>query len=147
MPVSRNRLLAVRAAAGLAEMLIVAVTAALLLPLLSPSIGERYAVVDALVHAACLFAAGAVFFSLAFLLSTSFEDPWRPLLIALSAAAVVAMCETVFRGLQPYSVFTVMSGDVYFRTGRVPWLGIAASLGASAAMLYAATINLARRDF
>ena len=147
MPVSRNRLLAVRAAAGLAEMLIVAFTAALLLPLLSPSIGERYAVVDALVHAVCLFAAGAVFFSLAFLLSTSFEDPWRPLLIALSAAAVVAMCETVFRGLQPYSVFTVMSGDVYFRTGRVPWLGIVASLGVSAAMLYTATINLARRDF
>jgi hypothetical protein len=147
MPVSRNRLLAVRAAAGLGEMLLVSFAAALLLPLLAPAVGERYALVDAVVHAICLFAAGAVFFSLAFLLSTSFEDPWRPLLIALSVAAVIAMCEMVFRGLAPYSVFTVMSGDVYFRTGHLPWLGIAASLGVSAAMLYVATINLARRDF
>jgi len=60
---------------------------------------------------------------------------------------VIAMCEMVFRGMQPYSVFTVMSGDVYFRTGHLPWLGIAASLGVSAAMLYVATVNLARRDF
>jgi hypothetical protein len=147
MPVSRNRLLAVRAAAGLGELLVVALASALLLPLLSPAVGERYAFGDALVHAICLFAAGAVFFSLALLLSTSFEDPWRPLLIALSTAAVLAMCEMVFRGMEPYSVFTVMSGDVYFRTGRLPWLGIAASLGISAAMCYVASINLARRDF
>jgi len=147
LPVSRNHLLAVRAAAGLGEMLVLALAAGMLLPLLAPAIGERYAVGDALVHAVCLFAAGAVFFSLAFLLSTSFEDPWRPLLIALSVAAVIAMCEMVFRGLEPYSVFTVMSGDVYFRTGRLPWLGIAASLAVSGAMFYVATINLARRDF
>jgi ABC-2 type transport system permease protein len=147
LPVSRNRLLAVRAAAGLGEMLVVALAAALLLPLLSPTVGERYALVDALAHAICLFAAGAVFFSLALLLSTSFEDPWRPLLIALATAAVLAMCEMVFRAMEPYSVFTVMSGDVYFRTGRLPWLGIAASLGAAAAMFSLATVNLARRDF
>ncbi|HJZ74754.1 MAG TPA: hypothetical protein VKE51_23620 [Vicinamibacterales bacterium] len=147
MPVSRNRLLAVRAAAGLGEMLILALTAGLLMPLLAPAVGERYAVGDALVHAVCLFAAGTVFFSLAFLLSTSFEDPWRPLLIALSVAAVIAMCVMVFRGLEPFSVFTVMSGDVYFRTGHLPWLGLGASLAASAAMFYVAAINLARRDF
>jgi len=147
MPVSRNRLLAVRAAAGLGEMLVLALTAGLLLPMLSPAVGERYALGDAAAHALCLFAAGAVFFSLAFLLSTSFDDPWRPLLIALAVAAVIAMCEMVFRGLEPYSVFTVMSGDMYFRTGRLPWLGITASLAVSAAMFYVATINLARRDF
>jgi ABC-2 type transport system permease protein len=147
LPVSRTRLLAVRGAAGLLELAAVAVAAVLLLPLLSPAVGERYGVVDALAHAICLFAAGAVFFSLAILLSTSFDDLWRPLLITLAAAVVVAACEQVFRGLAPYSVFTVMSGDVYFRTGRLPWIGIAASLGVSAALFYVASVNLARRDF
>jgi len=147
MPVSRSRLLAVRAAAGLGELFVVGLVASLLLPILAPAVGERYGIVDAVVHAICFFAAGAVFFSFAFLLSTSFEDPWRPLLIALSAAAVLGMCEMVFRGMEPYSVFTVMSGGTYFRTGSLPWLGIAASLAVSAGMFYVATINLARRDF
>jgi len=147
LPVSRNRLVAVRAAAGLAELLVIAVAAALLLPIIAPAVGERYAVVDALAHAVCMFAAGAVFFSLACLLSTSFDDPWRPLLIAVVAAAVLAMCETVLRDLQPYSVFAVMSGDVYFRTGHLPWVGIVASAAVSASLLLVATVNLARRDF
>lgn len=147
LPVSRNQLVAVRAAAGLAEMLVVALTVALLLPVLAPTVGQHYAVVDAVAHAICMFAAGAVFFSLACLLSTSLDDPWRPLLIAVLAAAVLGACETVFRGLQPYSIYALMSGDVYFRTGHLPWIGIVASAGASAALLFVATVNLARRDF
>ena len=110
LPVSRNQLVAVRAAAGLAELLLVALTVSLLLPIVAPAVGQRYAVADAVAHAICMFAAGAVFFSLACLLSTSFDDPWRPLLIAVLAAAVRGACETVFRGLQPYSGFAEMSG-------------------------------------
>jgi hypothetical protein len=147
LPVSRDRLIAVRAAAGLGELLVVAFVSVLLLPALSPAIGERYAVGEAVAHGICLFAAASVFFSLAFLLSTSFDDGWRPLLIAVSAAAVLGLCDLVLRDLVPYSVFTVMSGDVYFRTGHLPWLGIAVSLGASAGMLLVARMNLARRDF
>jgi ABC-type transport system involved in multi-copper enzyme maturation permease subunit len=147
MPASRNRLIGARAAAGLGELLVLAVVPPLLLPLLSPAVGATFGVGDALIHSVCLFAAGAVFFSLAFLLSTSFDDLWRPMLITLAVAMVLALCGLVFRDLAPYSVFTVMSGEVYFRTGHVPWLGLLASLAASAAMLYVATINMARRDF
>ena len=46
-----------------------------------------------------------------------------------------------------YGIFRVMSGEDYFRTGRLPWLGLFASATASAAMLYAATRTLARQDF
>jgi ABC-2 type transport system permease protein len=147
LPVSRNRLLWVRAATALAELAALAVVPALLLPLLSPAIGQTYGVADALVHGACMFAAGTVFFSLAFLLSTTFDDLWRPLLIALVVAMVLALCPQVFRELSPYSVFTVMSGEVYFRTGRLPLVGMLVSAAASAAMLYVATLTLARRDF
>jgi len=147
LPVSRNRLLGVRAATGLAEFLVLAIAPSLLIPILSPAIGKTYGVGDTLIHGMCVFIAGAVFFSLAFLLSTIFTDLWRPLLIPLFAAAVIGGCELLFRGLSPYGIFQVMSGEVYFRNGQLPWLGLLACAAASAAMLYGATINIARRDF
>jgi len=147
MPASRNRLFGVRAAAGLGELLVLAVVPSLLIPMLSPAIGETYGVGTALVHSACLFVAGAAFFSLAFLLSTVFSDVWRPLLIALGIAIVLALGEQVFREVARYSMFGLMSGETYFRSGSVPWWGLLAGTAMSAAMLYAAAVNFARRDF
>ena len=147
LPASRNRLLAVRAATALAELLVLAFVPPLLLPVLSPTIGQTYGIGDALIHGACLFIAGAVFFSLAFLLSTVFSGVWRPLLIVLCVATLLALFEQVFRDLSRYSLFRVMSAEIYFRGGGLPWQGLLASAAASAAMLYGAAINIARRDF
>ncbi len=147
LPVSRNRVLGVRAATGLAELLVLAFVPPLLLPVFSPAIGETYGVGDALVHGACLFIAGAVVFSLAFLLSTVFSDLWRPALIAGCGAAVLGLCEPFFPDLARYSLFGIMNGEVYFRGGGLPWLGLLASAAASAAMLYAGGRNIARQDF
>src|SRR4029077_11559573 len=77
LPASRDRWLAVRVATGLAELLVLAVVPCLVLPLLSPAIGQTYSLGSAVIHGACLFIAGAVFFSLALLLSTVFSDLWR----------------------------------------------------------------------
>jgi len=147
MPASRDRVLGVRAVTGLAELAAMAVIPVILLPLLSPGVGEHYSVVDALVHGACLFVAAATFFSLALLLSTVFTDLWRPLLIACGVAIAMSLYEAVLRGQSRYGIFRVMSGEDYFRTGHLPWLGLFASAIASAAMLYTATRTLARQDF
>jgi len=147
LPASRNRLLGVRAATGLAELLVLAFVPSLLLPVLSPAIGQTYGLGDALIHSACLFIAGTVFFSLAFLLCTVFSGVWRPMLIVLCVATVLALLGQVFRDLSHYSLFRVMSAETYFRGGGLPWQGLLASAAASAAMLYGATINIARRDF
>jgi ABC-type transport system involved in multi-copper enzyme maturation permease subunit len=147
LPVSRRELLTVRAAAGLAELLILAVVPSLLVPLVSPAIGQSYSLGDSLVHAMCLFVAGAVFFSLSFLLSTVFSDVWRPLLSALFAAGMLAVAEQFVDGLSRYSVIGAMSGESYFRGGGLPWPGLFVSVALSAAMLYGAVVNLARRDF
>ena len=147
LPISRNRLVGIRAATGLAELLVLAFIPSLLLPILSPAVGQTYGIGDALVHSACMFTAGAVFFSLAFLLSTVFSDVWRPLLIVLCLAMVLAIFEQFFRDLSRYSLFRVMSAEVYFRGGGLPWLGLFASAAVSVAMLYAAARNIARQDF
>jgi ABC-type transport system involved in multi-copper enzyme maturation permease subunit len=147
LPVSRTRLMTVRAATGLVELLVLALIPSLMIPLLSPAVGETYSVSNALVHSVCLFIAGTVFFSLACLLSTVFGDVWRPLLIVVCASMMLALVEQVFRDVSPFGVFRVMSAEVYFRGGGLPWLGLAATAAVSAAMLYAATKNIARQDF
>jgi ABC-type transport system involved in multi-copper enzyme maturation permease subunit len=147
LPVSRQRLVSVRAAAGLGELLVIIFVSFLLIPLFSPSVGQSYGVGTALVHALCAFVASAVFFSLAALLSTSFSDIWRPLLIACAAAIVLWIAGQIIRELSPYSIFTLMNGEKYFRSGQVPWVGLLAAASLSAAMLYAAVVNIERRDF
>jgi hypothetical protein len=147
LPASRNRLLAVRAATVLAELLVLAFVPSLLFPLFSPAIGQSYSVADALIHSACLFIGGIVLFSLTFLLSTIFDDLWRPLLIACAIAVVLAIGEQTTRGLAPYGLFRVMSGEPYFRAGEVPWIGLVVSAAASIALLSGAAMNFARRDF
>ena len=147
LPVSRQRLVGVRAAAGLAELLVIIVVSSLVIPLFSPSVGESYSVGSALVHSLCAFVASAAFFSLAALLSTSFSDIWRPLLIACAVAIVLWITGEVIRDLTPYSIFTVMNGEQYFRSGQLPWLGLIVSSLLSVALLYAAVVNIERRDF
>ncbi|HEX3478893.1 MAG TPA: hypothetical protein VHT91_27915 [Kofleriaceae bacterium] len=147
LPVSRRRLVAVRAAVGLAELLVLAVAPSLVLAALSPAVGQRYAIADAAVHSACLFVAGTVFFSLTSLLSTAFSDIWRPPLIALLVAVVLAVAEQLVGEVARFSVFPVMSAERYFRGGGVPWLGLVASAAVSVALLYGAARNVARQDF
>ena len=147
LPVSRNQMLGVRVATGLAELLALAFIPPLLLPLLSPAVGQTYGIGDALIHGACLFVAAAVLFSMACLLSTMFSDVWRPALIVCGVAAVLGICEPFFGDLSRYSLFGIMNGEMYFRGGGLPWLGLLASAAVSAAMLFAASRNLARQDF
>jgi len=147
MPASRARLLVVRAAAGLGELLVLAIAPSLLIPLLSPAVGDSYSVVDAIVHGACLFLGGAVFYALAVLLSTIFADIWRPLLISLAVAVVMALGEMFVRDVWPHGIFSLMNGEAYFRTRHVPWAGLIVTTAAAAALLYGAAVSLAQRDF
>jgi ABC-type transport system involved in multi-copper enzyme maturation permease subunit len=147
LPASRGRLIGVRAATALAELLVLALIPSLMIPLFSPAIGEAYGFADALVHGICLFTAGTVFFSLTFLLSTVFNDVWRPPLIVLCGATALAIAHQVFRGFSAYSLIGVMSAESWFRSGSLPWFGLLLSAALSGALLYAAVRNIERQDF
>lgn len=147
LPVSRARVLGVKAATGLAELVGVVVLPTLVIPLLSSTIGQRYGIGDAFVHAACAYVGIAVFFSLAFLLSTVFGDVWRPALIACFVAVVVGTCEYALLGDSRYGIFGAMSAVTWFQARAIPWPGLIVSAAAAAAMLYAASVTIARRDF
>jgi hypothetical protein len=147
LPVSRMQLMAVRAGSGLAQWLVLALVSSLAIPLSSPAIGESYHLGSALVHAVCLFAGGAVIYSLALLLSTLFGDLWRPWLIALAIVTPIAFAEQIVEGSSPMGLSAVMTGERYFRTGELPWVELLLATAASGALLYAAAVNFSRRDF
>jgi hypothetical protein len=99
-----------------------------------------------LIHSVCLFIAASVFFGLALLLSTVFGDLWRPLLIALAVAFALAIADQFLQS-SAFSLYRLMSGETYFRTGRLPWGGLLAATAVSASLYAAAVASLTRRDF
>ena len=147
MPASRREVLRVRSMLGLAEWGALAFVPSLVIPLFSPAVGQSYSVVDALVHGLCVFVAGAVCFSLASWLSTLFADLWRPVLLACGIVIVLGIAETAAGDAGRLGLFHVMSGDSYFRTGQLPWVGLVVSVAASAALLMGAARNLDSREY
>ncbi|HEY3826041.1 MAG TPA: hypothetical protein VGL82_15860 [Bryobacteraceae bacterium] len=147
LPVSRRHLLGTRAVTGLAELTVLALAPSVLIPLLSPAVGKTYGIEDALVYGGCFFIAASLFFSMALLLSTIFEDVWRPLLISLAVCALMVLAEQPGLSRWHYGIVRVMSGEDWFRNRQLPWPGLLASAGASVAFFYGAVINLGRRDF
>lgn len=143
LPATRSQLVAARAGTGLAQLLVLALVPPLLLPVLSPAIGQTFSVVDSLVYGSCIFIAGTVFYALAFLLSTIFTDVWRPFLIV----AGLGLVEQFSSHFTRFSVFRVMSAESYFRGNGLPWFGLLATAALAAGLLYAANRNIARQDF
>ena len=144
LPVTRRRLVGVRAATGLAQWFALAMIPPLAIPLLAPAIGQHFSIVDSLAHGVCLFFAGAFFYSLASFLSTLYGDFWRPMLIALVIACLAAVLQF---GVPQLGLFSVMSGEAYFRSGTLPWMGFLTTTVLASALLYGAAETLERRDF
>jgi hypothetical protein len=145
LPVSRDRWVRARASLGAVELLALTLVPSLAICLVAPLVGEHYGVLDAAVHGVSAFAGAALFFAVATLLSTVFEDVWRPLLFTCLIAGVLAFAESVL--LDGGGLFAVTSGEAYFRGGSPSWLGLAAALAVALALIYAAAANVARREF
>lgn len=147
LPVSRRRLLTLRALVGLAELFGLMMLASLTVPLLAPAIGESVSFQDAIVHGFCAFVASSLFFSLALFLATVFSDVWRPVLIAIGLASLAGLAEMFFQDTLSLGVIHTMSAETYHETGALPWSGLLICIVGSAALIVAAIRNIERRDF
>ena len=146
LPVSRERLLAARAAAGLGQMLALTVVPALVIVALSPLVGKSFPLLDALVYALCAFVGSALFFSLAFFLSSMFANVWTPVVLTLCGGAALAALDQI-TGSDRFSMLQMVHGESYFKGHGLPWPMLLVTVAASAALLYAGTRLVARQDF
>jgi hypothetical protein len=142
LPASRRQILAGRIQVGLAELATLALVPSLLIPLISPTVGEHYPLVDVLVQGMCLLVAGSGWFVLTVLLSTMFRDIWRPMLLAASLALLSAAIEFT-SGVGP---FHVMNATTYFRSGQLPAAGLVVMALLTVALWYAADRSYEGRD-
>jgi len=147
LPVTRRRLLAVRAGLGALELLALAVLPSLAVCLLSPLVGESYPAGEALAFSLILWAGGAFFYGLALLLSTVFQDQLKAVLAGMSVAVVMGLLSLFSGRAADYSVYKVMTGHSYFLGGEPPWAGLLACLAAGAAMFFVSLRLLERRDY
>jgi hypothetical protein len=146
MPVSRRRLAGVRLAAGMTELFAAAVLSSLLVCLLGAMHGTAFPVGQAVVHALLAACGALALYGLFALLAAMLGELNK----AVLGGALLVLCGLftfVARGARRYSVFRLMTGDTYFRTGEVPWLALAASIGVALALLYASLRVVERRDF
>jgi hypothetical protein len=146
LPVSRERWILTRAATLLAELFVAAFVPALVIVGLAPLEQQQFALGESLVYAASAFVGASVFVGLSLSLSTVFEDVWRPLLLTFCAVLAIAASGEYWlpegRGL-----FAAMGGRSYFFGGSVLWIELSLCVAATAALIYAAAANIARRDF
>lgn len=156
LPATRRRMLAVRTTVAGAELVALGFLPALLLPLVSAAMGRTYPPGPGLVHSAIMVTGGLGFFGFAVLLSSILRDEHTPLLIALSAAALL------FFLMQPYAdgtledplwarllnVSRLMAGPADLASlSHVPWTGLILSLGVTTLLLAASFRVSEARDY
>jgi hypothetical protein len=145
LPVPRHRWIGARAATGLAELFALALAASVTVALTAPLIGEQFAMADAVLYGSCAFVVASLFFAIAMLASTAFNDVWRPLLLTCLAAVLLAGVGMALPAR--HGLFEAMAGGDYFYDASLPWPELLVSAAATAGLLYAASAIVARRDF
>lgn len=156
LPVSRWRLLATRTLVGLAEVVLLAALPAIVLPFLSPLIGQAYPPSQAWAFAILWATVGSLIFGMGLLASVLFAGEFT----APVAALFGLVGYTLFADVQPLErylidIHDVMSGiDMpYFTeatgmiTGRLPLITLLAVLLATAALVGIGARITNRQDF
>jgi len=142
LPVTRGRWIGTRSGIALAELFVLAVAPSLVFAALAPLIGEQFAATESLVYGLSAFVGTSLFLGLAVFLSTLFNDVWRPLLLTCAGALAIGVVVP-----HDYSLFQAMGGRSYFFSGTPAWPELLMSAAGAAALMYAATGRIARRDF
>jgi hypothetical protein len=149
LPVSRRKVPLTHAALVIAEMALVALAPSLMFPIISYLTGADVSFGSVVIHALLLSLGGTVFISLTFLLTAVFNSQLKVMVIGI-VIALGLFFPLIFRSPDEFpwwNVYHVMSGETYFRYGRIPWIGLFTSLAVSALMLFAAVRIYERRDF
>jgi len=147
LPVSRRRVLLTHVAYVAVEMVLVALVPSLMFPIVSRLIGGEVPFGSTVVYALLLSLGGMVFPAFTFLLTAVFNNQWKVFTIGIAVVFALYFPVRLVEEYPWWHVYHVMSGETYFRYGRIPWLGLLTSLAVSALMIFVAVRIYERRDF
>lgn len=146
--ITRRKIILSNWAVIMMEMTTISLAPALLISAISLFNGRWFPMKDAILYSLFIGIGGMAFVSLSYLLIVIFKDNvWA---ILGPVVVVNTLLHWPRWGIEEYpwwNIFHVMSGESYFHHGKIPWLGLLASLAVSALMLFAAVRIYGRRDF
>ena len=147
LPVGRWRLVASRAATGLAQVGILALLPALLIPLLSPLVGETFAFSRALQFSVLWTGGGMLVFALAFFFSVVLPGAYSPVIASLAGLlAYSAVVELPWFKRHPaLDLFEIMHGSSRGEAS-LPWVSLGLYALMALSLVFAAGAIVARRD-
>lgn len=159
LPVSRWRLIAVRAVMGWAQVALLALLPALLIPLLSPFVGEAYPFVLALQFSVLWAGSGMVIFALTFFFSSVLSGAYSP---AIASVAGLIACSVLaelpllqghpaldFLGTMHGAQLSTVHGETSLTAfaSPLPWLSLGLYALVALCLIGVAGGITARRDF
>lgn len=151
LPVSRIRLLAVRAGLGVVEAVALG-----MVPWIAVYTVSLFAKVPILItqvgtYVLLLIGGGLVYFAMAILVSSLVSGEYTAPTIAIGIVLLGAILFDSW--LRRFNVWRLVNGDfsidksTYLLSQHLPWLGILASISVAALMLLASAIAVQKRDF
>lgn len=152
LPMRRVHLFLIRAGVAWAESIVLGLVSALLIPMLSSLVGERYSTFQALAFGAWMSVAGLVILAFGLLLSEMFEGEFTAPVAGLCALAAVFLGYRAHT-LRGWNVFDAMSAtgsiapNTQLLTGALPWGDMGICLLVSCGLLFAAGAVIQKRDF
>jgi len=128
-------------------MVLVTLAPSLMFPIVSRLIGGEVPFGSTVVYALLLSLGGMVFPAFTFLLTAVFNNQYIVMTIGITVVFAMFFPVRIAEEFPWWNVYHVMSGETYFRYGKIPWLGLLASLAVSALMMFVAVRIYERRDF
>jgi len=155
LPVSRRKPLLTHSAVVAIEMILIALVPSLMYTIAIRLTGGEVPLGSTVIYALLLALGGMVLVAFTFLLMIIFNSQWKALTIGIFIALALRLPSHLSYRLPAslheeypwWHIYHVMSGETYFRYGRIPWLGLLASLAVSALIMFAAVRIYERRDF
>jgi ABC-type transport system involved in multi-copper enzyme maturation permease subunit len=152
LPVSRRRLVLVRALVGAAEAITLAVVPSILIWVFSALTANSYPLDEAILHSALMVGGGLIFYGMGLLLSHLMQGEFSVPTLGLGVCLAMYIAFQALR-LETYNPFDLMSGrhyldpNTFLLNGALPWLPLSVLLLITAVMVFASARIAESRDF
>ncbi len=157
LPVSRKKILWMRALMGYAGVLALSLTPAVVMPVASRMAGLEYPVMQALGFSALWAGVGAVFYGYTFFLAQRLEGEHTALLLAVPSLMLYGVAaELPWLAKFPLlNIFDVITGEempyfnerIHMLTGALPWLALASMVLVAAGAVEIGARRMQAKDF
>jgi ABC-2 type transport system permease protein len=157
LPISRWQAIATRALIGYLGIVAMALVPAIVVPILSPHVGQHYPISQALQFSLLWACSGSAIYALTSLLSYLMEGEYSAMLVSIPVLMIYgAMLQLPWlSGVHGLDLFHVMNGEdmpffderQHLITGSLPWVTLAGLLAVSVSFVYVAGRQMQQRDF